>query len=202
MLCAGETESAVVSQIAQTYRIDQQRVQTDLRSLLSRLSQLQLSPGAPAEAATKLKDLAQKQLSYPWYGSPEGDKPQPRMRMVVAAFMGLAFFDLTLRFRSLNSLCSWVNAWPVRERSSGDQETQARVCTAVERACVWYPKQAKCLQRSAVTTCILKSYGLPAQMVIGVRPVPFMAHAWVEVNGSVLNDWRGVTSFYRPLVSY
>jgi hypothetical protein len=27
-----------------------------------------------------------------------------------------------------------------------------------------------------------------AEMVIGYRPSPFFSHAWVEVNGSIVND--------------
>ena len=52
----------------------------------------------------------------------------------------------------------------------------------------WYPKQAMCLQRSAVTTCLLRSAGVQAEMIIGCQRLPFLAHAWVEVDGEVIND--------------
>jgi hypothetical protein len=77
-----------------------------------------------------------------------------------------------------------------------------QICTAVEKACVWYPKKALCLQRSAVTTCILRSYGVPAHLVVGVRPMPFLAHAWVEAEGSVVNDFPNVRKFYKMLTAY
>jgi hypothetical protein len=35
---------------------------------------------------------------------------------------------------------------------------------------------------------LLKQYGVAAQMVIGAQQLPFKAHAWVEVGGSVAND--------------
>jgi len=35
---------------------------------------------------------------------------------------------------------------------------------------------------------LLKRYGVPAQMVIGAQQLPFKAHAWVEVDGRVVND--------------
>src|ERR1700721_1278392 len=63
-----------------------------------------------------------------------------------------------------------------------------KICCAVELACMWYPKRSLCLQRSAATTCLLRSCGVPAQMVIGTQKLPFKAHAWVEVNEHVVND--------------
>ena len=52
------------------------------------------------------------------------------------------------------------------------------VCRAVDLACIWYPKEVRCLQRSAATACLLKHCGFPAQMVVGARWMPFQAHAW------------------------
>ncbi len=42
----------------------------------------------------------------------------------------------------------------------------------------------------------------PARFVVGVRPMPFLAHAWVEVAGTVVNDWPRVRQFYPPLGAY
>lgn len=58
----------------------------------------------------------------------------------------------------------------------------------VDLACIWYWKEALCLQRSAATACLLKRCGVPAQMVVGVQRMPFKAHAWVEVDGRIVND--------------
>jgi hypothetical protein len=71
-----------------------------------------------------------------------------------------------------------------------------RVCDAVNNACVWYPKRVLCLQRSTVTTCMLRRYGIPAQMVIGAQKVPFKAHAWTEVDGRPINERREVHKIY------
>jgi hypothetical protein len=46
---------------------------------------------------------------------------------------------------------------------------------------------------------LLKSYGVPARMVIGARQMPFRAHAWVEVNGRVVNDKPYVREMYAVL---
>jgi len=55
------------------------------------------------------------------------------------------------------------------------------------------------LQRSAATACLLKKYGVAAQLVIGTQPLPFKAHAWVEVEGTVVNDKPYIREMYAVL---
>ena len=62
--------------------------------------------------------------------------------------------------------------------------------------CVWYPKQALCLQRSFVVTYLLRKNGIPAQLVMGAQRLPFKAHAWVEVNGSAINERSNVRAAF------
>ena len=61
---------------------------------------------------------------------------------------------------------------------------------------MWYPETSLCLQRSATLTCLLRKSGVRAEMVLGVQQLPFRAHAWVEVNGSVVNDKPYVSEIY------
>jgi hypothetical protein len=39
-----------------------------------------------------------------------------------------------------------------------------------------------------VATWLLRHHGIGAHLVIGCRPLPFESHAWVEVDGRVVND--------------
>jgi len=73
------------------------------------------------------------------------------------------------------------------------------VADAVELACSFYPRRAFCLLRSSVLTRLLRQRGIRAEMVIGVRRSPLEAHAWVEVNGSVLNDRAPIRTMYAVL---
>ncbi len=70
---------------------------------------------------------------------------------------------------------------------------------AVDMACIWYWKEALCLQRSAATACLLKQFGVPARMMIGAQQMPFKAHAWVEVDGRVVNDKPYIREMYAIL---
>jgi Transglutaminase-like superfamily len=88
-----------------------------------------------------------------------------------------------------------VKAWEVTQRAQ-QPDVIDRVCTAVNYACVWYPKQTLCLQRSFVTTYLLRKRGVPAQMVLGAQKLPFKAHAWVEVSGRAVNERSNVQATY------
>ena len=72
----------------------------------------------------------------------------------------------------------------------------ARICQAVAYACIWYAKPVLCLQRSAVAVTLLRKYGILAEMVIGAQRLPLKAHAWVEVDGRVVNDKPEVQTDY------
>jgi hypothetical protein len=122
-----------------------------------------------------------------------------RLRLyTLSAFLGIATVNLMLRFLGFHSLCELVRCWPVR---AGDTKSDAKeqVCEAVRKAASWYPRESMCLQRSAITTCLLRQSGIAADMVIGCRKIPFGAHAWVEVDGEVANDKKQVQQFYKVL---
>lgn len=72
-------------------------------------------------------------------------------------------------------------------------------CRAIDWACVLYFKEVQCLQRSAATLCLIRSLGVPGTLVIGAQHLPFRAHAWVEVEGKVVNDQADVGLNYAVL---
>ncbi len=76
----------------------------------------------------------------------------------------------------------------VPRRQVSRPELEATVCEAVRRIVPFYWKRVQCLQRSVVTARVLRAYGAQADVVIGYRRAPFMAHAWVEVGGRIVND--------------
>jgi Transglutaminase-like superfamily len=110
------------------------------------------------------------------------------------ALIMLLFYDLCSRVCRFQTLHAMVKGWKI----SGQAQEDAidRVCTAVNYACVFYPKQVLCLQRSFITTYLLRKHGVPAQMVLGAQKLPFKAHAWVEVNGQAINERSNVQATY------
>jgi Transglutaminase-like superfamily len=114
------------------------------------------------------------------------------------AFFRLMLFDYFLARGDFKGLNSRVEKFPLRNKCPAP-EAKERIVTAVNNACVWYPKRSLCLQRSAVLTCMLRSYGFPAAMVVGTQRVPFKAHAWVELDGQVVNDKPDMPELYAEI---
>ena len=105
--------------------------------------------------------------------------------LTAQAWAALVAFDLR-RPAGFARLCASLGS---RGRAGRPVFVDPRdIVWAVEEACVWYVKRVACLQRSFVATRLLRRHGFAAEMVIGCRPLPFESHAWVEIDGRVVND--------------
>ena len=105
--------------------------------------------------------------------------------LIAHAWVGLVVFDV-VRPAGFARLSRWLHNRATTPRRSW--ATTGEIVWSVEEACVWYVRRARCLQRSAVATWLLRGHGIAAQTVIGCRPLPFESHAWVEVEGQIVND--------------
>lgn len=112
-----------------------------------------------------------------------------------SALVGLLAFDAFGFSRNFFRMHQFVSNCRVSTKKA-PVETVDRVCRAVNYACNWYPKRVLCLQRSAVTTYLLRRSGVPASMVMGAQILPFKAHAWTEVDGEAINERRDVQKIY------
>lgn len=117
----------------------------------------------------------------------------------LGAFFGLAFIDLFVGIAGFSRFFQLISAFPIRRKRIEDLDEARRVCVTVNRAATYYFKRAWCLQRSATSVCLLRHRGFAAELVIGAQKMPFYAHAWVEVNGQVVNDFQTVRKRYVVL---
>lgn len=118
--------------------------------------------------------------------------------LVLKSWLLLLYLDGVMRFRPFRVLHRLVRECPVRARASQRWNTE-ELCHAVDLACVFYFKQVLCLQRSAATTLLLRSYGWKAAMLIGAQVTPPEFHAWVEVGEKIVNDRPYIRDLYLPL---
>jgi hypothetical protein len=131
-----------------------------------------------------------------WACPSEGEIGSQMQFLFYKALIGLLAFDALLMSRGFAGIHRFVRNWKLAPRAAAPYAID-HVCTAVKYACICYPKRARCLQQSAVITCLLRSCGVPAQMVMGGVDRPFKAHAWVEVNGCAILEDRDVQSLYK-----
>jgi len=118
--------------------------------------------------------------------------------LILRAYLMLIYFDLVLARSDFRALYEKAHNCRVRSHVLA-HDVEDRVCSAVDWACIWYWKEVLCLERSAVTSCLLRSRGIFSQMVIGTQQLPFKAHAWVEVDGRVVGDKPYVKEMYVVL---
>lgn len=114
------------------------------------------------------------------------------------AYCELLRFEWYLRGGNFGGLYRRVKDCPVRDCLSRKIDPPP-IVRFVNIACAFYFKKVLCLQRAAVTTCLLRKTGIPAQLVIGVQTLPYGAHAWVEVEGAVVNDKAYTQQMYTVL---
>ena len=105
---------------------------------------------------------------------------------MMAIWLRIAIVDAVAALGGFARLHRFIRTIAPRRGNGG--LPAAEVCAAVDRAAVFYPRQLLCLKRSAAMTWLLRAHGHPAELVIGACVTPFLAHAWVEIGGRVVND--------------
>jgi transglutaminase superfamily protein len=130
---------------------------------------------------------------------PQTDDAQyrrPSNWVVLRAWLMLLYVEFIMHIGGLNAVRRLVQKHAVYPTTT---QQVTSLCRAVDLACVFYFKRILCLQRSAATVMLLRRYGWGAAMVIGVQMLPFQSHAWVEIQGAVINDKPYVHDIYRVL---
>jgi hypothetical protein len=123
--------------------------------------------------------------------------PNVESILTIRAWLGLWLMWLRLR----------VGSKLLQGTSGADQpvgrtgRTRAiQISTAVSRAARYLPVPSTCLSRSLVLHSLLAREGVDASLRIGVRTEKggLEAHAWVEFEGSPLNDRNDIATSYPP----
>jgi len=109
-----------------------------------------------------------------------------RTRLTIRAWVELVLYDARIALGGFRSIQRSLKKQRVSAGHPG--QTTGIVCTAVDLAACLYVKPVHCLQRSTVTVRMLRQNGIAASLAIAYRPAPFFAHAYVEVDGRIVND--------------
>lgn len=125
-------------------------------------------------------------------------KKAKHMWLVIRALYQIARHDTVLWLRGSGAILRQVSRQLVAKKPMSREVEQA-ICDAVLLATCLYWKPVLCLQRSVCTARMLRKHGVNAHLVIGYRPAPFFAHAWVEVDGRVVYGSPAYQSRLRPL---
>jgi hypothetical protein len=85
-------------------------------------------------------------------------------------------------------------------RAGDPSDTARRAARMVDAAAREGLRSGTCLERSLVLWWLLRRRGIPAELRIGAlkNASIFEAHAWVELDGAVINDAGEVHRHYAP----
>jgi len=202
------------------YQVSREQLHTDTTQFLKKISEMKLlriqmdssgqklyrinegvcgttsSTVAPTALEHRYTGIQREQLAH---AVTQSEPIHLSKRETLAAFVGLLSFDLLLKWRGFQSLISKVEHWPTAKPHTTNPELCKRVRAMVDRAQMYYPKKAMCLQHSAVVTCLLRRRGVPAELVLAAQEFPPKGHAWSEVDGVVINDLQSVKNSHRVL---
>jgi len=107
----------------------------------------------------------------------------PSKWLVIEAYACLAFVHLLLAINGYRLLRALVSRYDGPKGRKGDI---ASLISAMQYARCLYVKTALCLHWCAATTLYLRRHGWPVTLTMGVQHYPFVAHAWIELNGNVV----------------
>ena len=130
-----------------------------------------------------------------------GDRRTLAQAMILLPLMALALRLTGLR-RSQRVFSCFILYNPVRktERSEANLTQALHISRLVGVAVRHGVHPANCLQRSLALWWLLRRQGIRSELYIGTRKEGgrFDAHAWIEMEGVVLNDSSDVRHRYEP----
>lgn len=123
----------------------------------------------------------------------------PRTAACALLLLGVAAALRVLKLRRTIALAYRV-AGDVGEGRADDALVR-RTAKQVVRAAAFFPGRAECLEQSIVLLVMLRRRGLAAELRLGVQPMPFTAHAWVELHGRPVNEVEDFVARLAPFPS-
>jgi hypothetical protein len=199
-LDAGQAEAA--RQIAAEYNVDRAAIQSDLLDLLRTLVGKGLIRwGDDSPRVLGLRRAAAALVSYPavMIAALVG---KPRLKALVLLAFARLSFALAGWARTIEAFQKYAVSPFSNFDGPGDRQ---KVVDSIENAirCSANALRAiSCKERALGCWFMLRTAGVPARLVMGVRLSPFSAHCWCEVDERILLDTPDNCRGYTPIVCY
>lgn len=128
--------------------------------------------------------------------------------MFLRIYICLIFFDIELKQRGFQYMFpQYIKKYPAigfKKVIKLDHLISSKVnklLYLIDTACAFYPTRAECLHRSFIAFRFLRqNFGIPVELVIGVKKFPFSAHAWLLYNGVNINESEEYTSQFNIIL--
>jgi hypothetical protein len=127
-----------------------------------------------------------------------------RLSYVAQFFIAFGVTVFVLRRNRLPMLLDWLRRRQAvihRRHSITREGAMARLTSFLWLRALCYTAQRRCLFDSLVLSVYLTREMIPCTFVIGVATKPFLAHSWVQIGESVLNDTAERVQDFKPILS-
>jgi len=199
LLSSGLDEGAVAHTLATGInapeRVDE--ILSDVRELCDQMANRHLlAPSTGQEGSELWRDTVATRLfqsvAFP------ARSPRARVPSKARCFASVALIHAGVRLFGLPGVLSWLDS----KGSSGcvgvlPHPWLSQMLRNVYTALAFYPFNVACLETSLAILALLRRAGARGQLRLGVDIHPFAAHAWVEYEGSPLNETAETTRRYR-----
>ncbi|HEX8065419.1 MAG TPA: lasso peptide biosynthesis B2 protein [Thermoleophilaceae bacterium] len=200
-LTASDDRAGALAELEDRFDADRERLAADLDAFATRCVERGLldsagsrRPGAPVRPAP-----AERRRGEGAARAPTGRRRRGSAWLTTRALQSLTATHLALSRRGFRSAYEDAERLPVPAGDSDLVEPAVGAFVRAEELFLARRAPDDCLLRSLALHRFLRGVGLPSEHVIGVRRVPFQAHAWVEHGGEALLDRRPHRTTFTPL---
>lgn len=137
-----------------------------------------------------------------WLTKLDNNDIKPKNLLILKAFFYLCKSHFILKISKINGLIGEINRNKIKTRSAVSSVEQSLVlASALDSACLFFPRNTACLLYAASLLMLHRNQNLECNFVIGVQNAPFYAHAWIEVDNTVINDNPELNKKLAPIVT-
>jgi hypothetical protein len=112
--------------------------------------------------------------------------------LITACDIGLRMFGFARALR----MARWLAG---QRQAPITTELIDRTTHSIAVATAFYPGRSKCLEQALASFILLRRRGAPVNIRLGVQPYPFVAHAWLELNGQPITESPEVVARFALL---
>jgi len=198
--CAGATLTEIAAGLAKDFNVPVSQAMDDVAEIVSGLSSNGLVQ--PLGRGPRTKDPARFFAVASSWPASQARSTCARTRVlpsVIACIGRLLAVRLAVAVLGVPWLLSQLYRVEQPENPSPGNRTWLRgVARQVTLASTVVPFRAECLEQSLCLLWIGRNAGISTQLRLGVRPFPFLAHAWIDYKDISVNDPEEfVMTFYR-----
>lgn len=122
----------------------------------------------------------------------------PRRPGVVRCLATVAATRLSLKLLGLRRTVALARRLAGNRPPRANAPAPIDCARSVATAAAFFPGRAVCLEQAIALFVVLRRLGYPAALRIGVQPLPFLAHAWIELDGRPLFEAEATSRQFVP----